>query len=222
MTFLSIASSRVRYSLMETGSLWPFSLKKNSISTLSQDNTFYGHQAFIRRDESSQPLARLLLEADRGDDLAPLCLLGGEERGVVLRRARRRNPAHPGELLNDRWRAQRRHRGSVDALADVCGRGGGGEEAVPVVGRDVGIAHLGRGRHLGQRLRTLRARDGERLQLAGADVAQQHRHVEDAHLYLPAQEIAYRRRGAFVRHVHQVDLRLGLEQLAGEMRAAAA
>src|SRR5205807_5905487 len=94
--------------------------------------------------------------------------------------------------------------------------------AVPVVGRDVGIAHLGRGRHLGQRLRTLRARDGERLQLAGADVAQQHRHVEDAHLYLPAQEIAYRRRGAFVRHVHQVDLRLGLEQLAGELLKAEA
>src|SRR6185503_4145109 len=34
MTFLSIASSSVRYSLMETGSLWLFSLRKKSISTL--------------------------------------------------------------------------------------------------------------------------------------------------------------------------------------------
>src|SRR5688500_3523549 len=32
MTFLSIASSSVRYSLMETGSLWLFSLRKKSIS----------------------------------------------------------------------------------------------------------------------------------------------------------------------------------------------
>src|SRR5258707_13675496 len=32
ITFLSIASSSVRYSLMETGSLWLFSLRKKSIS----------------------------------------------------------------------------------------------------------------------------------------------------------------------------------------------
>src|SRR3954465_2856041 len=32
MTFLSIASSSVRYSLMETGSLWLLSLRKKSIS----------------------------------------------------------------------------------------------------------------------------------------------------------------------------------------------
>ena len=33
MTSLPIASSSVRYSLMETGSLWLFSLRKKSIST---------------------------------------------------------------------------------------------------------------------------------------------------------------------------------------------
>ena len=51
---------------------------------------------------------------------------------------------------------------------------------------------------------------------------EQHRHVEDAHLHLAADEVVHRRRRALVGHVHEIDLRLGLEQLAREVRDAAA
>src|SRR5256885_10131089 len=99
MTFFCKASSSVKYSLIETGSLCDFSLRKKSIST-----------ALFRS---------LFLEPDRGYDLAPLRLLGSEEAGVVLRRAGRGDAAHLGELLLHRRRLQRLDCGSVQSLLDL-------------------------------------------------------------------------------------------------------
>ena len=53
-------------------------------------------------------------------------------------------------------------------------------------------------------------------------MAEQDRHVEDAHVHLAADEVVHRRRRALVRHMHEIDLRLRLEQLSGEVRDAAA
>src|SRR2546423_6319036 len=88
----------------------------------------------------------LLLETDRGDDLAPLRLLGGEERRVVLRRAGGGDPADPGVLLDHRARAKRGQRGGMEPFLDLARRGGRHHQPVPVVGGDVGQVELGGGR----------------------------------------------------------------------------
>src|SRR5512132_1441021 len=65
MTFLSIASSSVRYSLMETGSLWLLSLRKKSIST----PPFYSSEVGIVlcRDPGAVPVVLPDRESQRGD-----------------------------------------------------------------------------------------------------------------------------------------------------------
>ena len=94
-------------------------------------------------------------------------------------------------------------------------------QPVPVVRNHIRITQLARRRHLGQRRRPLRARHRERLELARLDVRQHDRHIENSHLHLAAQQVAHRGRRAFVGYVQHVDARLGLEQLAGEMRDSA-
>ena len=50
---------------------------------------------------------------------------------------------------------------------------------------------------------------------------QHHRHVEDAHLHLAAEQVVDRGRRALVGHVHDLDARLDLQQLARKVRDAA-
>ena len=53
--------------------------------------------------------------------------------------------------------------------------------------------------------------------LAGGDLRQHHRHEIEEHLDVSTDEIIHRRSRAAIRHMHDVDLRHALEQLAGQM-----
>jgi hypothetical protein len=69
--------------------------------------------------------------------------------------------------------------------------------------------------------RALERGDAERAQRAGLDMREHRRHRREAHLHMPGHDILQRRSGAAIRHMHDVDLALRLEQFAGEMRRRA-
>src|SRR4051812_6982009 len=90
----------------------------------------------------------LFLEADRGDHLAPLRLLRGKKRGVVLRCSGGGEAPDLGELLHHRSGLEGGHGGGMDATLDVRRRRGRDDKAVPVVGSDVRIIPFGGRRHI--------------------------------------------------------------------------
>ena len=102
-----------------------------------------------------------------------------------------------------------------------AGTPAGRDQAVPVVrehGLETGLA--GR-RDIGQGGAARLRRHGERLDLAGADVRQQHRHIEHDHLHVAAEQVVHRGRGAAIGNVHEIDLGGDLEQFDREMRESA-
>ena len=100
-------------------------------------------------------------------------------------------------------------------------RAGAHDDAVPRGDVEARQAALGDGRHVGQLRRAPRARDRERDELAGLHVLQHRRDAGEHHLHVAAEQVVHRRRDALVRDVHRLDAGLDVQQLAGEVRAAA-
>jgi len=109
----------------------------------------------------------------------------------------------------------------MDPLRDRARQSGRSDHSVPVVREHLRIAGLGSGRYLRQGRCPLAAGDDERAQLPGADMREQHGHVEHAELHLAAKQVVDRGRRALVGHVQRVDACLDLEQLHGKVRDAA-
>jgi hypothetical protein len=108
----------------------------------------------------------------------------------------------------------------VQDLDDVCRRAGRRHQAVPGRGVEAADAELVDGRNVRQARRALERRHRQRPQLAALDKTHRAGRGGEHHLVLSGDDVLQRRRRAFVRHVHDVDMRIGLEQLAGRCAAS--
>ena len=94
-------------------------------------------------------------------------------------------------------------------------------QAIPVVGDSIGKSLLREGGDIGQDGVARVGRRPQRLQGTGFDMGQQHRHVAEHGLHLPAEQVGNRRRGAAIWYVQELYARGGLKQLQRQMRDAA-
>ena len=99
----------------------------------------------------------------------------------------------------------------MNALYDVRWRSGRCNESVPVIGDHARIHLFDGRRYIGQGAGARPTRYSDRAQRAGADVLQHDRHIENAHIDLPTDQVSDRGRRAFVRHVDHIDLRFGFQ-----------
>ena len=103
----------------------------------------------------------------------------------------------------------------------VANLGIGGVDGVPGGDVDVGGARFGDRGHVGEDLRALARRDGQRLHLARLDVSDEPCHRRCIHVDLTANHIGDGRRIAFVSDVRHARAREQIEQFSGEMRDTA-
>ena len=98
---------------------------------------------------------------------------------------------------------------------------GGRDQSMPGAGIEAFQAGFVHGRQVGQDRRALERRHGQRTHLAAFDMADHRSGGGKHHLVVTGDDILQGRRRALVGHVHDIDLRLRLEQFAGEMRGRA-
>ena len=188
------------------------------------------HRDRARRDERRQGAERgirrhrhapvLQLDLRVVDELRPFLglahqrrtvLRGGARLGIDALRDQRLAHGGIGNGLGQRV-AQDRH-----PVGRHAGRGDESPCAGDVERRQ---AHFGERRHVRQRGRAFRPRDGQRAQLAGLD--ERHRgDVVHRRLHAAADEVGHGRSAALVGHVHEVDPRGAQPQLHCEVRCAA-
>jgi len=73
----------------------------------------------------------------------------------------------------------------------------------------------------GQRVDAFRRGHAERADVAGLDVLDRARQIVEKHRYLTAEQIRHRGRRAAIRHVRELDVGHGLQQLARHVRGGA-
>ena len=110
---------------------------------------------------------------------------------------------------------------AVQAVDDVLGRLGRGEDAVPAFELEVGEAEFAHRRHVGQHRHAARGRGGQRLQAAGLDLGQRGGQLVAAHLDAAGQHLLLQRRRALEGDVLHVHLGLALERLAEHVHRGA-
>ena len=164
----------------------------------------------------------------RHSGFAPVAATTLPQRSISLRTKRsnscgpvpigtRPSSASRSRILGRGQRGQRRVRQRVGLVARQACRS---EQAVPGA---VGEAreHLGHRRHLRERRQALRAGDGQRLELAALDQLLRRGDAGKRQVDLAGHHVGQRRAGALVRHAHDVQARLALEHLAGQVVGAA-
>ena len=119
-------------------------------------------------------------------------------------------------------RAHDLHGLGVEKIQDLARRARRREEAVPLARLVAGEARFGERRQLGKRRQPLAARHAERAHLAGGDVRAGVDRGNEHHRRVACQQADHRRTGTAIRHVHHLHARHRVEELAGEMRRAAA
>ena len=113
---------------------------------------------------------------------------------------------------------QRFDHGAVQRLDDVLRRAGRRYEAVPGGRFEARKPRLVHGRNVRQDRGALERRHRERAELTVLEKAHHARGGGEHHLVVARHDVLERRRRALIGHMHDVDMRRGLEQFAGEMR----
>src|SRR5262245_58512894 len=160
--------------------------------------------------------ASLRLDVGCFDHLAPLLGLGGNELCKVAGRARKSSATEFGQPRLDLGIGKAGVDLGVELVDDLSRRVPGRADPIPLARLEARqeFSHSWDAR---QRLRARRARYRQRTQLAGLDVLNRHERRDEQDLHLSAEQVRYRRRSAAIRHVHHVDPRHHLEQLARHM-----
>src|SRR5262245_53056795 len=160
--------------------------------------------------------ASVRLDVEGSDHLAPLFGFGGNELCKVAGRDDKRRASKVGKPCLHLGIGEARVDLLVELVDDLGRRGLRCADAIPCA-RLVAWHELSHSWDARQRVRAHRGRYRERPQPAGLDVLNRHERRDEQDLHLSAEQVRYRRRSAAIRHVHHVDPRHHLEQLARHM-----
>src|SRR5580704_10017717 len=223
---MSFLSSRLAFSTLA----WADVLTSAGANACTRSSTVLSAKPWLKNVESRSAVpmrtpARaisLALDALVADHLAPAGVLLAQIFFELRGRARRRRD--PGIVQP---RAQLRlvqcgdQRG-IEFGDDRRRRSGRRQHAGPVVADDAGKTFLDEGRYVGKNIGAFGRGGGQRLQLAGAHLPHDRRHVAEQAVEMAGQHVGDRRRRAAIRHFLQLNAGRILEQLPAEIRNRAA
>lgn len=157
------------------------------------------------------------LDACHFDHFRPALHFAVQERAECLRRRGHRDHALADQPLAHVGVFEFGAHGVLQLGHDVLGHAGRRDQAQPGIAVETGQARLGERRVVGIGRRAGQAGGGDQLQLAGLDVRLGRQGVDEHGRHRAADHVRQGLRAAAIRHVHQLDAGVLLQQLARQV-----